>query len=64
MNWWCLIVAVVCWFRGGWLIPNTYDKARSAVAPYRAVRGVLFVVLGWGWFLAAIGVRVAVVLGS
>lgn len=64
MNTLWLILAAVCWLRGWWLMPSSATEARSAMAPYRAARSVLLVLVGWGCFLGGIGVRFAVVLGA
>ncbi|MGS1014093.1 hypothetical protein ACVCL0_09130 [Rhodanobacter sp. UC4450_H17] len=56
----CLLLAIICWVRGWCLFPHRSSEAANPLAPYRAIRALLFILLGWGFFLAAIGVRVVV----
>lgn len=63
MNTGQLILALFFFLVGGWLIPTSLKEANSPLAPYRAIRGVLYVLIGIGWWLSAIGFKAAVVLG-
>ncbi|AGG89908.1 hypothetical protein [Rhodanobacter denitrificans] len=62
MNFIHLAFAVFFWLLGGWLIPTKLGAATSPLAPYRAIRGVFYLLIGLGFWLAAIGFRVAVVI--
>lgn len=63
MNAWLLILAVLFWLRGSWLIPTTLSQANNPLAPYRAILGVIYLLVGIGLWLVANGMKAAVVLG-
>jgi hypothetical protein len=62
MNYLLVVMAVLFWLRGGWLIPSRLSEANSPLAPYRAIRGVICLLIGIGFWLAAIGFHAAVVI--
>jgi len=43
-----------CW-AGMWLIPSTDREARSVQAPYRALRGVIYLIVAAFYFVAWVG---------
>lgn len=47
-----IIGVVLMWTYAWWLIPASDREARAPQAPYRALRGVIYLVLSWAlWFL-------------
>lgn len=48
--------------RGIWLIPTSEREARCRQAPYRALRGVIYVGYGFALILMAVGVRALMVI--
>lgn len=46
MKWIIFVVGCALICRGSFLIPSTLSEAKSALAPYRGLRGALYLVYG------------------
>lgn len=64
MNYLQLAFAVFFFLLGAVVIPRTLDDARSPLAPYRAIRGAFYLLIGAFFWLRAIGVVGALVISS
>ncbi len=62
MNWFLFAIGVGFIARGSWLIPSYASDARSSLAPYRALRGALYMLFGIGVVLGAAGVSFVAVV--
>ncbi|MFC5525234.1 hypothetical protein ACFPPA_05705 [Rhodanobacter ginsengisoli] len=62
MNWLLYVIGALFIVRGMWLIPTTEREARYRQAPYRALRGAIYVLYGTVAVLIACGLKAAVVL--
>lgn len=62
MNTFLYVIGALFILRGTWLVPSNEREARYRLAPYRALRGTIYVVFGVALCLIAAGVRALVVI--
>ena len=50
-----LVLGILFTFAGWWFIPSTVRQAQSPLAPYRALTGVIWLVLSACFYIAWMG---------